>query len=106
MTTRPWVIRTLLILMLAALLGLFAHGLLQAPSAVALPTPAKETDLGCVYRRLPDDCLFQNLHKWCGLRVSDATPDEAVQLRAAVEAADPIRVWCGTLDDIRRKSPP
>jgi hypothetical protein len=71
------------------------------------PPRAKETELREVYARLSEECLFQNLHKWCGLRVSDATPDEAALLRAAVEdAPDPKQVWCGPLDDSRRNRPP
>ncbi|HEY1189353.1 MAG TPA: hypothetical protein VGE74_16995 [Gemmata sp.] len=103
MPTYPWMIRPLIALVLVAPLGLFALG----PAPVARPAPDKETDLQRVYARVSEECLYQNLHKWCGLRVSDATPDEAAQLRAAVESApDPKEVWCGPLDEIRRNAPP
>ena len=92
---------------MAAPLGLFVLGPATAPPSAPLSTPTKESDLLRVYSQLPEKCLFQDLHWWCGLRVSEATPDEAAQLRAAVEnAPDPKQVWCGPLDDIRRNAPP
>lgn len=70
-------------------------------------TTHRETDLQIVYNRLSDQTRYQDLNHWCGLRVSEATLEEAAQLREAVENhADPSQVWCGHLDAMRRNSPP
>jgi hypothetical protein len=99
MLTHPWVIRALLVLSLVAPLSLLA----LKPSL----RPPKETDLQRVFARLPEECLYQHLRRWCGLRVSDASPSESAQLQALVETApDPKALWCGPLDDIRRAAPP
>jgi hypothetical protein len=98
MPINPWLIRALVAVSLASLLYLFVF---KTPSA-----SFKETDNQRVHSQIPDNCLFQNLHDWCGLRVSVATSDEAAQLRAAVEdATDPKQVWCGPEDDVRRNAP-
>jgi hypothetical protein len=90
------VIRALLILALAAPLSLFV--LVPSPPASPHAIPAKETDLRRVYARLSEECLYRNFHEWCGLRVSDATPDEAAHIRQAVRLApDPKSVWLGPL---------
>lgn len=99
MVPRVWVIRGLLVAVVAAPLSL----LVLSP----VPGRPRETDLRRVYDRLPERCLFTYLDRWCGLRVSDATPEEAAQLRAAVEAApDPRAMWCGPLAERQRAAAP
>jgi hypothetical protein len=102
MPSRTWVIRSLLVLALAAPLGL----LIFAPTPSSRPTPQRVTDLRRVYELLPERCLYNDFNEWCGLRVMDTTAEEAAFLRNAVESApDPKQVWCSPLTEHLRTAP-
>ncbi|MDB5308371.1 MAG: hypothetical protein JWO38_2573 [Gemmataceae bacterium] len=107
MPNRSRVLRVLLVFVLVVPLILVVFGPSSSGPSSSPPVAPKETDLQRVYARLSEGPLYQHLRTWCGLRVSEANPEEATRLRTAVEAApDPQQVWCSPLDEIRRAAPP
>jgi hypothetical protein len=97
MCDRVWLLRGLILLAVCGPVVLIAFAPEPRPDR-----PPRETNLEAVYDRLRDRPNYDDLGRWCGLRPSPATPDEAHQLRDRVEA-DPEAFWCGP--DVFREPP-
>ena len=90
MPTQTWAIRSLIALLVVGPLGLLAYVLTFSP-----PAPKLETDIHKVFARLPEECNYDRIDKWCGLFVVEAKPREAARIHEAVEAGRYTEdVWC------------
>ena len=81
MSAHKWAIRVLIVFVLVAPLSLFVFGPAQSG-------PIRESDTQKVYDKLNKEYDYHDLNKWCGLRLSDAKPNEVAQIWDAIESAE------------------